>query len=124
MINELFGWTAILLGLGVGIWMGLRFQREDWLKGYASLPRRMVRLAHVALAALGIINIAFAHTSRDLALPASLVTVASWALIIAAISMPACCLAIARGSRRFGLFGLPVSSLAAAVGITIGGLLR
>ncbi len=124
MINEIFGWAAILLAIAMGISIGLRFQRDDWLGGYGSLRRRMIRLAHVALAALGIINIEFAHTIRDLALPDRLVTAASWALIVAALSMPACCLANARGTRRFALFGLPVSSLAAALVLTIGGLVR
>ncbi len=124
MINQFFGWTAVLLAIGVGSWMGLQFQREDWLNGYGSLPRRMVRLAHVALAALGILNIEFGLTIRELALPPSIVNAASWALMFAAISMPLCCLAIARGSRRFGLFGVPVSALAAALVLTIGGLVR
>jgi hypothetical protein len=124
MANELFGWISILLAVAMGMWMGIRFQHEGWLGGYGSLPRRMVRLAHIALAALGILNVEFAHTVREVGLPPGIVPVASWALIVAGFSMPACCLLIARGFRRFEIFAVPVVSLSAALLLTIGGLIR
>jgi hypothetical protein len=39
---------------------------------------------------------------------------ASFAFIVAGVSMPACCLLIAKNFRRFELFALPVGSLAIA----------
>ena len=62
MVNETFGWISVLAGLAMGLYMGHRFQREDWLGGYNAFPRRMVRLAHVALVALGIPNTQFVQS--------------------------------------------------------------
>ncbi len=51
MINEICGWIFVFGGLVMGLVIGVKFQREDWLGGYNAFPRRMVRLAHVALVA-------------------------------------------------------------------------
>ena len=89
MTNEIFGWVCILASVAMGLWMGLRFQQEDWLGGYGTLRRRMVRLAHIALAALGIVNIEFGRSVGELALSSELVRAISAAFIVAGISMPA-----------------------------------
>ena len=124
MSNEIFGWVSILLAVAMGLWMGIKFQNEKWLGGYDALPRRMVRLAHIALAALGIINIEFGRSARELALSPWLIGCASFAFIVAGVSMPACCLLIAKNCGPFQLFALPVVSLGIALLLTIGGLLR
>ena len=124
MTNEIFGWASILVAVGLGLWMGVKFQNEEWLGGYGALRRRMVRLAHIALAGLGMINIEFGRSVGELALSPLLIRGASFAFIIAAVSMPACCLLIANNVRRFQLFALPVGSLVVALLLTIGGLLR
>jgi hypothetical protein len=31
--NEAFGWLSVLCGLVIGVYLGIRFQREDWLGG-------------------------------------------------------------------------------------------
>jgi len=124
MWNEPLGWIAILASLGMGLFMGVKFQREDWLGGYGAFPRRMVRLAHVALAALGTLNILFAQSLTRLHLRPDLAALASLAFITAAILMPACCLWLAARRRHFGIFALPIGSLAAGLILTIGGLLR
>ena len=77
MVNETVGWILVLGSLVLGLYMGLKFQREDWLGGYNGFPRRMVRLAHIALAALGVLNILFAQTAPRLHLEAPLVNAAS-----------------------------------------------
>jgi hypothetical protein len=124
MHNEIFGWVSVLAGVAMGIYMGQKFQREDWIGGYDAFPRRMVRLAHVALAAIGILNIQFGQSAARLRLPAALETAASVALMAAAVLMPACCLWVARRRRHFEIFAAPVTSLAAGLILTIGGLLR
>ncbi len=124
MINEVFGWCSVLAGLALGLYMGQKFQREDWLGGYNAFPRRMVRLAHVALAAIGILNIQFAQSAPRLHLNHALETVASFALMAAAVLMPACCLWIAMRRRHFEIFAAPVACLACGVILTIGGLIR
>ena len=40
-----------------GAVLGLRFHRDDFLGGYGSFRRRIVRLGHIAMAALGMINV-------------------------------------------------------------------
>ena len=124
MNNEIFGWACILASVAMGLWMGIRFQQESWLGGYGTLPRRMVRLAHIALAALGILNIEFGRSVAQLALSAGIVRAVSIAFMLAAISMPACCLLIAARVRRFEIFAVPVGSLAVGLTLTIGGLVR
>ena len=124
MTNEIFGWASILASVAMGLWMGICFQREDWLGGYGTLSRRMVRLAHIALAALGILNIEFGRSASELALSAGAMRGASAAFMTAAISMPACCLLIAAKVRRFELFAVPVGSLVVGLLFTIGGLVR
>lgn len=124
MWNEIAGWSSILLGVVLGLYMGIRFQSDDWLGGYNALPRRMVRLAHVALVALGMLNILAAGSLSRSALPSQLVTTASWTMIAGALAMPTCCLWIATGSRRFEMFAVPVLCLVTALILTIGGLVR
>ena len=124
MWNESFGWFLILAGVLMGSYMGIKFQREDWLGGYFSLPRRMVRLAHVALVALGMLNILFARSLESLKLSPTLETVASWTLMTAAFLMPASCICISLGSRRFEMFAAPILCLVTALILTIGGLLQ
>lgn len=123
MANEIVGWVAILVSLALGLYQGVKFQREDWLGGYTAFPRRMVRLAHVALAALGILNVQFAQSLPRLNLCPPLAAVDSAALIAAAALMPACCLWLARRRSHFGIFAAPVACLAVGLLLTIGGLL-
>lgn len=124
MWNETFGWFSVLASLAMGLVMGVRFQREDWLGGYNAFPRRMVRLAHVALAALGMLNIQFAQSLARLHLAPILAKAASVSFIAATVLMPACCLYLAARRRHFEIFALPILALAAGLILTIGGLLR
>src|SRR4051794_35973183 len=59
-LNWSFGWVWILLGFLSGAAIGLRFHREDFLGGYTSFRRRIVRLGHISLVALGMLNLLFA----------------------------------------------------------------
>lgn len=124
MWNETFGWFSVLGSLVMGLYMGVKFQREDWLGGYNAFPRRMVRLAHIALAALGMLNIQFAQSLARLHLTPNLAKAASISFIAAAVLMPACCLLLAARRRHFEIFALPILSLATGLTLTIGGLLR
>jgi hypothetical protein len=122
-MNEIGGWILILVGAGLGTYMGVRFQSEKWLGGYSSLARRMVRLAHIACIALGMLNIQASQALARTTLRAGLSHLASGLFIAAAILMPLCCLWIAAGFRRFEIFAAPVICLATALVLTIGGLL-
>ena len=58
--NLFAGWVAISLGFVAGAVPGLFFWLEDWLGGYGSWRRRLVRLAHISFFGLGFINVLFA----------------------------------------------------------------
>lgn len=109
-------WVGILLGCVAGAVPGLFFHRGDWLGGYASWPRRMIRLAHIAFFGLGFLNLAFALTARTLQIDAGLRLV-STLLIVGAAAMPAVCyLAAWRPSCRH-LFCVPAAAVTAGVAL-------
>jgi hypothetical protein len=54
------GWVLVLLGLASGLFLGLGFHLDHFLGGYTSLRRRLVRLGHIALVALGALNVLWA----------------------------------------------------------------
>src|SRR2546423_817485 len=59
MMNWYFGWGLILTAFLTGAILGLFFYREDFLEGYASFRRRILRLGHIALAARGMITVLY-----------------------------------------------------------------
>jgi hypothetical protein len=113
-LNFTAGWWLILAAFTSGAVVGLGFHREDFLGGYTSLRRRLIRLGHVALAALGALNIIYGispvrvGTSALAVLPGTL-------LLAGAVAMPAVCFLSAWRQPLRRLFLLPVALLAAAV---------
>ena len=120
-INWAFGWTWVLLAFLSGAIIGLRFHREDFWGGYASLRRRLARLGHVSLAALGAFNVLFAFSP----LPHTrVVAAASVAWVAGAVLMPIVCFLTAWRKGFGAMFFVPVLTLTAAVVLTLlGGLL-
>lgn len=57
------GWWLMAAGFITGAVFGILAQNENWLGGYASRTRRLVRLGHIALIALGALNIAWPLTT-------------------------------------------------------------
>lgn len=111
-LNWYAGWTAILLGFAVGAATGLFFHRDDFWGGYASWRRRLTRLGHVAMIALGMLNVLYSVA------PAAS-SVAGPTLLAGTIAMPAVCFLSAwRKSFRY-LFFIPVGLLGLAVVLTI-----
>ena len=98
-----------------GAIVGLFFHRPDWLGGYGALPRRMVRLGHIAFFGLGIINVLFALSAAALALPPSRMRFAGVAFAGAAAAMPACCFLTAWQTRSRLLFPIPVAAILAGL---------
>src|SRR5438874_10708902 len=90
MLNWYFGWGMILTAFLTGAVLGMFFYREDFLGGYASFRRRILRLGHIALAALGIINILFglSASSSESDLQARIASV-GW--MVGGVAMPAVC---------------------------------
>jgi hypothetical protein len=113
-MNWYFGWGLILTAFLTGALLGLFFYREDFLGGYASFPRRMLRLGHIAMAALGMLNILYS-LSPLASEPALQTRIAGVGFILGGVTMPAVCFLTAWrvGFRHW--FVVPVSALILAV---------
>src|SRR5271170_5944454 len=109
-INFQVAWLAVLLGLLTGTILGLFFHQENWLGGYGSWRRRMVRLGHISFLGTGLLNLAFALTLFALGqrhawrLP-------SLMFVVGAVSMPTVCFLSAWRKPLRHLFFIPVVSL-------------
>lgn len=107
------GWLLVLSGFLSGAALGAGFHRADFLGGYGSMKRRLLRLGHVAFVALGLLNVLHA-----LAAPAGAgvgAAVASAGFALGAPAMPLVCGVVAFAPRARPLFALPVALLLAAV---------
>ena len=111
-------WSGVLAGMASGAVMGLMFHRDDWLGGYNSWPRRMLRLGHISCFGIAFLNFAFAVTLMAAAKP--LHAWASPLLLAGAILMPAVCVLAAWKKALRHMFPLPVVCLAGAVTLIIG----
>jgi len=121
IVNFLAACIGIFLGTLFGAVLGLFFQREEWLGGYASWPRRMLRLAHISFFGLALLNLAFWLGVNALGL--GRIFWPSRLLILAAVTMPlVCCLAAWRKPLRH-LFPIPALSAITGSGIFLWRLL-
>ena len=112
------GWAMILSALVTGAILGLFFYDGAFLGGYASFRRRILRLGHIALAALGTINVVYS-LSPMAAQTSPRAWIASIGFIVGGVTMPAVCfLASWRAGFRY-LFFVPVSALIIAVNQTL-----
>lgn len=116
MLNLHAAWIGFLLGALAGAVPGLFFHRSDWLGGYASWQRRMIRLAHIAFFGLGFLNLAFAMTVRALDLDSGL-RATSVLLVLGAATMPAVCYLSAWRKAFRHLFFIPVASITLGTGL-------
>lgn len=114
-INLIGGWLGMLAGVISGATAGLLFHDENWMGGYASYRRRLTRLGHISFFGLGFLNLIFAATADNLSLRPGYLAVASYGLIVGAITMPTCCFLSAWRKPLRHLFPIPV--LAVTVGI-------
>src|SRR5262249_7949371 len=89
--NLFTGWTCVLGGVVSGVLMGLFFHKDEWLGGYSSFRRRLLRLGHIAFFGLGFLNLAFAMSVVQAPISPALQRVASIALVVGALAMPLCC---------------------------------
>jgi hypothetical protein len=109
--NLLIGWVGVLAGILSGSIIGLFFHKDEWLGGYASFRRRMVRLGHISFFGLGFLNILFAFTLTITSLDVLTARIASWGFIVGAITMPVCCYFCAWKKSLWIIFPIPVASL-------------
>ena len=119
-LNWTVGWALVLAAFLSGAILGLGWQRENFLGGYSSFRRRVIRLGHIAFAALGLMNVVFSLSPLPTpgTLPARL---ASICFIAGGVMMPLVCFLTGwRPAWRHG-FVLPVLALVAAVVFTLWG---
>ncbi len=110
LINFWAAWIGIIGGFVSGAIIGLFFHKDDWLGGYGTWQRRMVRLGHISFFGLGFINLLYAvgvfltHIENQ---------ASSVLLIIGAMTMPLICFLSAWKKPFRNLFFIPVISLLA-----------
>lgn len=91
--NVVWGWTFMAMGVITGsilsAWsFGGPFGAPSGFHDYGDLPRRMVRLAHIALFMLPIINIQIGKDLDRIDVPERWKQIASWGGVISIISVP------------------------------------
>jgi hypothetical protein len=109
-INFQVAWIAILLGLVTGTILGLFFHKENWLGGYGSWRRRMIRLGHISFFGTGFLNLAFILSAEHLHLDV-VPPVASLGFPLGALTMPTVCFLSAWRESFRHFFCIPVASL-------------
>ena len=112
--NILAAWLGFLAGVLSGALAGLFFHHESFLGGYATWPRRLTRLGHIAFFGIGLLNLAYAltvHTLRFSSPPRFV----SLSLAAATLLMPLTCYLSAAWKPFRHLFFIPV--LATLMGI-------
>ena len=110
-----FAWGWIICGLISGVGIGLFFHDEDWLGGYSSWRRRMVRLGHISFLGTGLLNLGYGLCLVVLKLSQT-PRLATAAFILGAVTMPLVCFLSAWRERFRYLFFVPVASLLLAAG--------
>jgi hypothetical protein len=110
MINLCVGWVAVLVGMLGGAGIGLFFHGADWLGGYGSWTRRMLRLAHIACVGTGLLNICFALSASQLRLD-PVPRAASVLFVVGAVTMPLVCALSAWRAGFRHLFFVPALAL-------------
>lgn len=113
-LNLFAGWIGFLAGAATGAILGFFFHQEDWLGGYGSWPRRMMRLGHIACFGLGLINILYALSAATLP-PSSAAAAGSVLLVIGMITMPLNCFLSAWKKPFRHLFFIPAGSTTIAI---------
>ncbi len=115
LVNLAAGWCAFIAGAASGAALGLRFNRTDFLGGYDSWRRRLLRLGHIACFGMGMLNILYALSVRSWPIPLAHEAWASAAWLVALVTMPVCCALAAWRQPLRHLFPVPV--IATVVGI-------
>jgi hypothetical protein len=124
-INYLVGLFCFLFCAISGALIGLRFHHEDWLGGYQSFRRRLLRLGHIAFFGLGFLNIFFALCFDNILVglrgePSTYLAYAA-ALMLAsgAVTMPLVCFLSAWKPAFRRVFFIPVIFTTGGIGIGV-----
>ena len=117
--NIVFGWIWMNLGFISGLLLGLKVEQFGvtaqegpiWMGGYSSVPRRLMRLGHVAFLMLPLLNIVYGQFIDGAHLTMEWKLVGSYAMIVGAIGVPLLCMTAAFFRPAKLLLGLPASAL-------------
>lgn len=112
----------MIVGLIAGASIGLFFGNESFAGGYAAFRRRLMRLGHVALFGIGILNVLYALTLQTSGVVLRYPEVASISLIAGAILMPLVCFLSAWKPPFRHLFAIPVVCVAITLVVLTEGL--
>jgi uncharacterized membrane protein len=112
MINLIAAWIGFLLGGISGAIPGLFFYRFDWLGGYTSWPRRLIRLAHISFFGIGFLNLGLGLTGLLLEITSP---AASVLMLVGAVAMPLLCYASAFHPAFRHLFFVPAGSVMVSI---------
>lgn len=120
--NRLFGWSLFLFGILYGDLLGTfvfdgPVAAPALFADYASLPRRLIRFAHIACMALGMVNILYGHEIDRLRLSEKWRRIGSSSMILSGLLMPIF-LTLAAFQIEWK-WGLPVPSTAALVAVVV-----
>ncbi|QQE10479.1 hypothetical protein JD969_13320 [Planctomycetota bacterium] len=116
-VNLIFGWAWVMMGIFVGAVVGMFFVREEFMGGYGSWRRRMVRLGHIAFMGMAAVNIGFALTVKTYGLSDfDGVWLVSLCFLIGGIGMPLVCLLSAWKKCLRHAFCVPVVALVVGLG--------
>lgn len=128
-LNVAVGWVGLFLGLAAALWIGTwafdgPMPAPAGFESYDALPRRLLRLGHIAAVMVGVINIVFGREIPRLALGERAKRLCS---LLAAIAWPGLALGCAGAAFVPALkYALPAGalSLTAAAGIAAAGAVR
>ncbi len=113
-MNMTVGWLGFAAGALSGALIGLRFHGEQWLGGYGSFRRRLLRLGHIACFGVGFLNVLFALSAAHEGAGAALYW-GGLALAGAQVAMPLVCFLSAWRPSFRHFFGVPVLLLGTGV---------
>ncbi|MDA1193445.1 MAG: hypothetical protein O3A46_17350 [Candidatus Poribacteria bacterium] len=132
-LNIAFGWVWMNFGFLTGLLMGMKAEQfglnkldvgPTWMGGYDSVPRRLLRLGHIAFIMLPVLNILYGNHIDAAHLPVVWKKTGSAAMIFGGIGVPVLCLlAVAvRPAKRF--VGIPATAVLIANLIIAWGFLK
>jgi hypothetical protein len=92
-MNIILGWITMVTGILSGAIIGMYafagpFPAPKGHKDYADLPRRMVRLGHIALVMLPLINVVYGQFIDSIPVSDSLKLFGSWCMIVCMFGVP------------------------------------
>lgn len=116
IINIHVAWAGFFLGCLAGAVPGLFFHNNDWLGGYGSWKRRMIRLAHISFFGIGLLNLSLALSAGALGVETG-IGAPSVLLIVGAFAMPLVCYLSAWKTAFRQLFFIPAVSVTLGIGL-------